>query len=435
MNFDSSVLNVAIEDIVPNRSQPRLVFDDASLSDLATSIREHGIIQPLVLRKFGDKYEIVAGERRYRAAKLAGLVSVPAVIALIDDKTSAEVAVAENVQRKQLTAIEEAKSYKALLDLGYMSVDQLAGKMGVSALSLNAKLNLLNLPNEIQDGIMNNQISERHARSLLMIPDSDGQLEWYHKTIDERLTVRQLDEKLKEIYKGEMSNMNIDIEAMKQNSQDITPVQMPNNDSFSSPMDFGAPIELGEKSNGKFFNSLEKQAVSMDMTEAINPLTMGDDSPNLGFGAPAQTMSSGLSFAAVDTTSKAPELAPVQAEDPTVLPSIPAVGGMTPVMESEPTVLSASPEIDSLDSLDFEPAAPVAPMAPESLTTVAPASVEIAPAMPEDVPVASQPTLSLDDAKNKINSLINELKSAGYNIEMSNVDMADQTLFNIVLKK
>ena len=205
MNFDSSVLNVAIEEIVPNRSQPRLVFDDASLSDLAKSIKEHGIIQPLVLRKFGDKYEIVAGERRFRAAKMAGLVSVPAVIALIDDKTSAEVSVAENVQRKQLTAIEEAKSYKALLDLGYMSVEQLANKMGVSAVSLDAKLKLLNLPAEVQDGIMDNRISERHARSLLNLPDTDTQIKWYHRIIDERLTVRMLDEKIKEEYKGDLN--------------------------------------------------------------------------------------------------------------------------------------------------------------------------------------------------------------------------------------
>lgn len=114
MNFDANVLNVAVEDIIPNRFQPRLVFDDASLKDLAESIKAHGIIQPLVLRRLGEKYEIIAGERRYRAAMLAGLSSVPAVIAKIDDKSAQEVAISENVQRKELNPIEEAKSYQAL---------------------------------------------------------------------------------------------------------------------------------------------------------------------------------------------------------------------------------------------------------------------------------------------------------------------------------
>ena len=119
MNFDANVLNVAVEDIIPNRFQPRLVFDDASLKDLAESIKAHGIIQPLVLRRLGEKYEIIAGERRYRAAMLAGLSSVPAVIAKIDDKSAQEVAISENVQRKELNPIEEAKSYQALLNDQY----------------------------------------------------------------------------------------------------------------------------------------------------------------------------------------------------------------------------------------------------------------------------------------------------------------------------
>ena len=157
MNFDTGVLQVAIEDIIPNRFQPRLAFDDASLNELASSIKQHGIIQPLVLRKIGDKYEIVAGERRYKAAMLAGLSSVPAVVAKIDDKKSAEVAIAENVQRRELTAIEEARSYRALLDQGYMSEEQLARKMGVSVISIENKLKLLNLANEVQDDVLENK--------------------------------------------------------------------------------------------------------------------------------------------------------------------------------------------------------------------------------------------------------------------------------------
>ena len=163
MNFDANVLNVAVEDIIPNRFQPRLVFDDASLKDLAESIKAHGIIQPLVLRRLGEKYEIIAGERRYRAAMLAGLSSVPAVIAKIDDKSAQEVAISENVQRKELNPIEEAKSYQALLNEGFMSKDVFAKKLGIPVSVLEAKLKLLYMPQEVQDALLAGKISERHA--------------------------------------------------------------------------------------------------------------------------------------------------------------------------------------------------------------------------------------------------------------------------------
>ena len=110
MNLESTVLQVHVEDIIPNRFQPRLNFDEEGLKELSDSIKEHGIIQPLVLRKLGNKYEIIAGERRYKAAQMAGLTTVPAVIANIDDNKSAEVALVENVQRRDLTAIEEAEA-------------------------------------------------------------------------------------------------------------------------------------------------------------------------------------------------------------------------------------------------------------------------------------------------------------------------------------
>ena len=131
-SLENTVLQVPIEEIIPNRFQPRLSFDDASLNDLASSIKQHGIIQPLVLRRKNDKYEIIAGERRFKAAKIAGLSSVPAVISNLDDNASAEVAIVENIQRKDLTAIEEARSFQALLDKEYMTQDEIARKMGLS---------------------------------------------------------------------------------------------------------------------------------------------------------------------------------------------------------------------------------------------------------------------------------------------------------------
>ncbi len=165
MNTESQVLNVPIEDIIPNRFQPRLNFDESSLQELSSSIKEHGIIQPLVLRRVGDKYEIIAGERRYKASKMAGLTSVPAIISTLDDKASAEVAVVENIQRKDLTSIEEARSYKMLLDKGYLTQEELAKKMGLSQSAISNKLRLLSLSQNVQDALMQGKISERHARS------------------------------------------------------------------------------------------------------------------------------------------------------------------------------------------------------------------------------------------------------------------------------
>ena len=265
MNFDTSVLNVAIEDILPNRFQPRLAFDDDSLQDLANSIKQHGIIQPLVLRRIGDKYEIVAGERRYKAAQLAGLATVPAVISLIDDQKSAEVAVAENIQRKELTAIEEAKSYKSLLDQGLMSEEQLAKKLGVTPLAVSNKLKLLTLPTEVQDAILENKISERHAKSLFVINEPEEQIKWLNRIISERLNVRQLDEKLKAEY----------IKETPEESKTILNSAIPSATTLDTPsMNFGMnTLNLGEKRQNKFFNNLEDEAANMSMTETASPFS------------------------------------------------------------------------------------------------------------------------------------------------------------------
>ena len=222
MNLESTVLQVHVEDIIPNRFQPRLNFDEEGLKELSDSIKEHGIIQPLVLRKLGNKYEIIAGERRYKAAQMAGLTTVPAVIANIDDNKSAEVALVENVQRRDLTAIEEARSYKSLLDKGYLTQDQLAKRMGLSQPSVANKLRLLNLDEEVQEALLAEKISERHARTLLGIQDKEEQKEWLHRIINERLTVRQLDLEIKKAKGGiPLVNENRSVEDIKANAIDI----------------------------------------------------------------------------------------------------------------------------------------------------------------------------------------------------------------------
>ena len=305
MNLDQTVVQVHIEDIIPNRFQPRLNFDQSSLQELADSIKVHGIIQPLVLRKLGDKYEIIAGERRYKAAVLAGLSTVPAVISNIDDNRAAEVAIVENVQRKNLTAIEEARSYKNLLDKGYLTQEGLAKKMGLSQPAIANKIRLLNLDDEVQQALLDEKISERHARTLLTIPDKETQKEWLHRIINERLTVRQLDMELKK------SNTKVDptiieedesdggvpivdtkpsIEEMKANSSDIFGDDKMSVEEKMKPTEvINEEIEMldfednkDNKDNNNFINSAQPIIEQPQSTNNI------DDAKFVGSNQPAE---------------------------------------------------------------------------------------------------------------------------------------------------
>jgi ParB/RepB/Spo0J family partition protein len=204
------IIEIPLEDIVPNRFQPRLTFDMEALNDLAKSIKEHGIIQPLVVRKLQDKYEIIAGERRYKAAAIVGLKKVPCIVMNLNDSESAEVAIIENIQRKEMTPLEEAKSFKKLLDKGYLTQEDLGKRMGKSQSSIANKLRLLNLDIAVQDSILNNKISERHARSLLKLQKKEDQRQMLSEIIEKRLTVKQTDDLIKERY-GIVSNMEENI--------------------------------------------------------------------------------------------------------------------------------------------------------------------------------------------------------------------------------
>ena len=214
----SRVIEIDINDILPNRNQPRIMLNEEDDLGLTDSIKEYGVLQPILVRSIGDKYEIVAGERRYRASALAGKDTIPAIVINMNDKESAEVALIENIQRKQLSPIEEALSYKSILDKGYMTQEQLAEKIGKSQPTIANKIRLLNLSDEVQDALLENQISERHARSLLKIKDKATQNEMLDKIIKERLTVRKTDEEINKILeeKGEENMNNNEINNMPQ---------------------------------------------------------------------------------------------------------------------------------------------------------------------------------------------------------------------------
>ena len=294
MNMESTILQIPIEDIIPNRFQPRLNFDDEALQELAKSIKEHGIIQPLVLRKLGDKYEIIAGERRYKASQIAGLTTVPAVISNIDDEKSAEVALVENIQRKNLTSIEEAKSYKNILDRGYLTQEQLAEKLGISQSTIANKLRLLNLCDEVQEALLKEKISERHARALLAIKNPTDQVKWLNRIINDRLTVRQLDIEIKKSLKNNQDDeddsdiplveLTPNIQEIKENALDIHPqeglhdiesmlkpsLDTENNEDEIETLDIEDDDVSTEDAPNKFFNYLEDESANMSEEASID---------------------------------------------------------------------------------------------------------------------------------------------------------------------
>ena len=181
---------IAVHLIQSNRYQPRLNFDDATLKELATSIKENGLIQPICVRPIERGFEIIAGERRFRAMTLLGYTAIPCIISKVDDTQLAEMALVENIQREDLSAIEEAKAFLVMIENQALTQEKIAQKMGKSQSSVANKIRLLQLPQEIQGAVSTHQITERHARALLAA-DPAERLGIFNKVIGQNLNVRQ----------------------------------------------------------------------------------------------------------------------------------------------------------------------------------------------------------------------------------------------------
>ena len=183
-------IEISIDQIKPNRYQPRKDFNFDGLFELAQSIRENGLIQPIVVRKEADHYEIIAGERRYRAMILAGYTTVPCLLTDTKDHQVAQMALIENIQRENLSSIEEADAYVQIIRSRGWTQERLAQSLGKSQSAIANKIRLLQLPQPIQQGVINRVISERHARALLLI-DETQQVDIYQQIIDKKLNVAQ----------------------------------------------------------------------------------------------------------------------------------------------------------------------------------------------------------------------------------------------------
>ena len=192
-----------INDVEPNNNQPRRTFNEDSLIELSESIKQHGIVQPLVVAKQKDYYEIIAGERRWRAAKIAGLKEVPVIIKDYSPQEIMEVALIENIQREDLNPIEEAKAYKNLIDEYNLKQDQVAEKVSKSRTAVTNALRLLKLDDRVQEMLINENISSGHARALLGLDDAEKQYNIATQIFDEKLSVRETEKLVKQINRPE----------------------------------------------------------------------------------------------------------------------------------------------------------------------------------------------------------------------------------------
>ena len=192
-------IEIPVDRLSPNPFQPRRSFSDEGLGQLAESIRQHGVLQPVIVRPSGDGYQLIAGERRWRAAQIAGLQRIPAVVRELDDPGMVQVALIENLQREDLNPIEEALAYLKLMDEFDMTQEQLSSTMGRSRPAIANAVRLLNLPAEILRAVEERRLSEGHARCLLAIPDQGDQLKAAAEIIGNGLNVRQAEELVKGI--------------------------------------------------------------------------------------------------------------------------------------------------------------------------------------------------------------------------------------------
>lgn len=244
----SAINDIALSQISPNPDQPRTTFDEDALDELATSIKELGIIQPLSLRKMGpDSYQIIAGERRYRAALRAGLTSVPAYIRTVNDTELTEMALIENIQREDLNAIEIALTFKKLIDQYNLTQERLSERIGKKRATIANFLRLLKLPAEVQLGLRDKRVDMGHARALLSIEKPSLQLKLYNEILKNGLSVRKVEELAKSYNQGTEP---------KDNPKNSSPKNRFSNSDFDIlkkhlSATFKTPVQFSCDNNGK----------------------------------------------------------------------------------------------------------------------------------------------------------------------------------------
>lgn len=424
------VVQLYLDDIIPNRFQPREVFDEKALKELAVSIKEHGVIQPIIVRNVNGKYEIIAGERRYKASALAGMTKIPAIIRDLDDKESSKVALLENLQRKNLNPIEEARTYQKILEIDQMTQEELAKTMGKSQSAVANKIRLLSLSDEIQDALLKEQISERHARTLLNVPDAKQQKEMLKKVIDNKMSVRALEEEIKKMYpKEEKEESAPEIIATPQIEAIASPTAFVNSDPLLPTADlpqdtsnFGkvtiAPPEGETMPTSKFINYGEINDDEDDDDDGGNTLdvpasitsidvnTVKDSTQDLNSSTGAADLDSLLNISG-PTSNQKPENFITPAEK---------------IVKTDPLEIKEKNE-DYFEKPDLS-SVELAP------SIINPMDVNLFDSSSNSAPSTSNYTV--EEATTKIRDLINDLKDHG--IKVNTDEMNFEKSYQIIIK-
>ena len=406
--MENAILNINIDLIMPNRFQPRLVFDEKALNELADSIKEHGIIEPIIVRPLNDKYEIIAGERRYKAACIAGLTKVPVIVKRLSDYKSAQVAVIENVQRRNLNPMEEAKSYKRILDHGLKTQEELAKEIGVSQSTIANKLRLLSLAEPVKQALSENKISERHARALLKITSLDKQEELLNKVITERLTVKDLDDEIKKLDTSTTPNITFKMP------------EVPNIANTLNLFDEKISEEQVASSKPEFVTPAVKPKEEQTIIEPKEEVTLKEEPIEL---------------------NPFPEIKEVQEEQ---APTEPQPDNSTNIFDIPTIGKEPKPDYPSLDDLQTNmdlgvesdillPEQPEEPIIAEKeepkLEVTEPIVVPETPVEPPKPRIVQN---DLNSVKTALSDLNKEIKDAGFNIEFEDYDFSD--LYQAIIK-
>ena len=251
---NNEIVELNLSDLRPNPYQPRKKFDDEALNELAASIKENGVFQPIIVKKTVKGYDIVAGERRFRASKKAGKTTIPAIVKEFTDEEMMNISLLENLQREDLTAIEEANAYKAMLDSLNITQDELANKVGKSRSHITNTLGLLKLPKSVQDMVLYNKISMGHARVLSKLEDKEKVEDLAEKVVKDDLSVRELEElskdkDLKRVFPINRTEKNTEFKEVEKMLKEKlgTKVKISNNKmtiSFSTVQDLNRILEI-----------------------------------------------------------------------------------------------------------------------------------------------------------------------------------------------
>ena len=413
------VVQLYLDDIIPNRFQPREVFDEKALKELAVSIKEHGVIQPIIVRSVNGKYEIIAGERRYKASALAGLTKIPAIVRDLDDKESSKVALLENLQRKNLNPIEEAKTYQKILEIDQMTQEELARTMGKSQSAVANKLRLLSLPDEIQEYLLKEELSERHARALLNLDDAEKQKEMAKKVIDNKMSVRNLEAEIKEMTgktkpKQEEASETPEVIASTKafvNDNPLIPTAKVEEDKSNYGKVTIAPPEGEEMPSSKFINygeiDKEEEKTPMPIPNVITSIDVNDVKENTNDIKSGESSNSGN---ALDSL--------LNLGNPTS--SIPANEFITP-----------AEKIVKTDSLED----PAEDTSSEYFNTSDLSNIELPPSIINPSEEENTGTYSIEEAVEKIKNTIEDLKKHGINLNADEMDFEKSYQMIIKIEK